>query len=127
MVQVNQEGLKLNGTHQLLVYANVVNVLCGSKHTTKKNKEAIVDASKEIGLKVNADKTKYLVMSRDQKAGRIWNIKIDYRVEELKYLATNLTYQNSIQEEIKSRLKPGNACYNSMQSFFAIQLAIQKN
>ena len=119
-VQVNQERLKLNVTHQLQVYANVVNVLGGSEHATKKNKEALVVASKEIGLKVNADKTKYMVMSRDQKAGRRWSIKIDYssfeRVEELKYLETNLTCLNSIPEEIKSRLKSGNACYNSVQN-----------
>jgi len=48
-----------------LVYANAVNVLGGSVHNTKKNKEDLVIASKEIGLKVNADKTKYMVMSRD--------------------------------------------------------------
>ena len=80
-VQVNQNGLKLNGTHQLLVYANDVNVLGGSEHTTKKNKEALVDASKEIGLEGDADKTKYMVMSRDQKAGRSCSIKTDYRVK----------------------------------------------
>ena len=61
-----------------------------------------------------------MVISRDQKAGRSWSIKIDYssseRVEELKYLGKPLTYQNSIPEEIKSRLKSGNACYNSVQN-----------
>ena len=62
-VQVNQDGLKLNGTHQLLVYANVVNILGGSVHNVKENAEALIVASKEIGLEVNADKTKYMVMS----------------------------------------------------------------
>jgi len=62
-VQVNQDGLKLNGTHQLLVYADDVNILGGSVHTIKKNAEALVVASKETGLEVNADKTKYMVMS----------------------------------------------------------------
>jgi len=62
-VQENQDGLKLNGTHQFLVYADDVNILGGSIHTIKKNKEALVIAIKETGLKVNADKTKYLVMS----------------------------------------------------------------
>jgi hypothetical protein len=58
-VQVNQDGLKLNGTHQLLVYAGNVNISDRSTHTKKKNTEALVFASKETGLKVNADKTKY--------------------------------------------------------------------
>ena len=68
--------MKLNGTHQLLVYADDVNILGGSVYTIK-NRKAIVVASKEIGLAVNADKTKYMVMSGDQKAGQIHNIKTD--------------------------------------------------
>jgi len=62
-VQVIQEGVKLNGTHQLLVYANDVNILGGNVHTTKEITEALVEASKKTGLEVNADKTKYMVMS----------------------------------------------------------------
>jgi len=68
-VQGNQDGLKLNGTHQLLVYADDVNMLGGSIHTINENTEALVVVSKEIGLEVNADKTKYTVVSRDQNAG----------------------------------------------------------
>ena len=68
-VQVIQDGLKLNGTHQFLVYADDVNILGGSVHTIKEKAEALVVASKEIGLEVNADKTNYMVMSRDQNAG----------------------------------------------------------
>ena len=49
-VQVNQDGLKLNGTHQLLVYAKDVNILGGSMHTLKENAEALVAATREIGL-----------------------------------------------------------------------------
>ena len=60
-VQVNQDGLKLNGTHQLLAYANDVNILGGSAHTVKENAEALVVATKENGLEVNADKTKYMI------------------------------------------------------------------
>jgi hypothetical protein len=67
--QVNQDGLKLNGTYQYLVYADYVNILGGSVHTVKENAEALLVASKEIGLEVNADKTKCMFMSRDQNAG----------------------------------------------------------
>jgi len=67
--QVNQNGMKLNGTHQLLAYADDVNVLGGSLHTAEKNTEVLVVASKETGLEVNADKTKCVVMSPDQNAG----------------------------------------------------------
>jgi len=61
--QVNRDGLKLNGTQQLLVYADDVNVWGGRVHTVKKNTEALAVASMENGLEVNADKTKYMVMS----------------------------------------------------------------
>jgi len=111
--------LKLNGTHQLLVYADDVNILGGSVYTTKKNREAIIVASKEIGLEINADKTKYMVMSENQKAGQIHYIKTDNssfgRVEQFKYLGITITNQISIQEEMKSRLKSGNTCCHSVQ------------
>ena len=85
-VQVNQDGLKLNGTHQLLAYADDVNILGGGIRTLQENAEALVAATREIGLEVSADKTKYMVMSRDQNAGRIPSERIDNntfeRVEE---------------------------------------------
>jgi hypothetical protein len=62
-VRVNLDGMKLIVTHQLLVYVD------GSVHTTKTNRDALFFASKETGLEVNADKIKYLIMSRDQNAG----------------------------------------------------------
>src|SRR5215469_11214975 len=123
-------GLKLNGTHQLLAYANDVNILGGSVHTVKKNVEALVAATKETGLEVNAHKTKYMTVSRDQNAGRIHSMKTDNSsiemVEEFKYLGTTLTNQNSIQEEIKSRLKLGNACCYSVQNVLSSRL-LSKN
>ena len=67
-VQVNQDGLKLNDTHHLLVYVYDVNILGRSVHTIKENGEAFVVACKKTGLEVNANKTKY--MARDQNAGR---------------------------------------------------------
>ena len=76
-VQVNQDGLKLNGTHQLFVYADDVNILGGSIHTIEKNTEALLVGSKETGLEVNANKTKYVAMSRYRNTGRSHNVKID--------------------------------------------------
>ena len=87
-------------------------------------------ASKETGLAVNADKTKYTVMSRDQNAGRSHNMRMDNRsfemVEEFRYLGTTLTHKNSIQEEINSRLKSGNACHYSVQNLLSSSL-LSKN
>jgi len=129
-VQVNQDVLKLNGTHQLLVYADDVNILGGSVHTVKENAAALIVASKETGLEANADKTKYMLMSRDQNAGQSHSMKTDNssfeRVEEFRYLGKTLTNKNSIQEEIKSRLKSGNACYYSVQNLLSSSL-LSKN
>jgi hypothetical protein len=80
-------------------------------------------ASKKTELEVNADKTKYMVMSRDQNAGRNHNMKINNRsfkrVEDFKYLGTNLI---SVQEEIKSKLKSGNACYHLVRNLLSSSL-----
>ena len=98
--------MKLNGTHQLLAYADDVNKLGGSVHNLKENTEALVAATRQIGLEVCADKPKYMFMVRDQNAGRFHSVRIDSgtfeRVEEFKYLGQNLTNQNSIAEEIRA-------------------------
>jgi hypothetical protein len=60
-VQENQVGLKLNGTHQLLVYADGVNLLGDNRDTTKRSRETLIDASKEVGLEINTEKTKYML------------------------------------------------------------------
>ena len=69
-------------------------------------------------------------MSRDQNAGRNHSMKIDNssieRVEEFKYLRTTLKNKNSIQEETKSRLKVGNACYYSVQNLLSSSLLSKK-
>jgi hypothetical protein len=102
------------------------NILGGSVHTVRENAEALVVATIEIGLEVNTDKTKYMVMSRDRNAGRGHGVKIDNRsierVEVFNYLGATLTDQNSIQEEIKSILKLGNACYYSVQNLLSSRL-----
>jgi len=67
-----------------------------------------------------------MVMSRNQDAGRSYSIRIDNSsfegVEESRYLGTTFTNQNSIQEEIKSRLKSGNACHHSVQNLLSSSL-----
>jgi hypothetical protein len=102
-VQVNKDGLKLNGTHQLLFYAD--NILGVIVHTLKKNTGALVVASKGIGLEGNADKTKYMLMSLDQNAGGSHNMKIDNgsseRVEQLKYLGTNLRIKILLRKKLR--------------------------
>jgi hypothetical protein len=107
-IEANQEGLKLNGMHQLLVDA----------------------ASREFGLEVNAEKTMYMVMSQDQHTGQNYNIKIGdksfSRVEQFRYLGTTLTNQNSIHEDVKSRLNSGHACYHSVQNLLPSSL-LSKN
>ena len=71
-----------------------------------------------------------MITSQDQNAGRSYSMKIDNssieRVEEFKYFGTMLTNKNSIQEEIKSRLKLGNACYYSVQNLLSSSLLPKK-
>jgi hypothetical protein len=96
-VQDNQEVLILNGTHQFLAYANNVNIVGENIDTIQKNTKVLLDASKEIGLEVNQEKTKYMFVSRCQKAGQRQSIKIGNRsfesVAKFKYLGTTLTDQ----------------------------------
>jgi len=129
-VQVNQDGLKLNGTHQLVVYADDDIYWEEAYILYRKNVEVSIVASKESGLEVNSDKTRYMVMSRDQNAVRSNKMKTDNNsfemAEEFKCLGTTITNKNSIHEEIKNRLKSGNACYHSVQNLLSSSL-LSKN
>jgi hypothetical protein len=93
-------GLKLNGTHQLLVYVDV-NLLGDNRNIIQKNTQPLTDASKEIGLEVNTEKTKLL--SHHQNAGQNYDINIVNRcfenVAQFRYLETTIPNQNLIHEE----------------------------
>jgi hypothetical protein len=88
-VQEDQVGLKLNGTRQLLAYADDVNVLGDNTDTIKKNTETLTDANKEVALEINVEKSNYMLLSRHQNVGQNRDIKIANRsfrnVSQFKY------------------------------------------
>jgi hypothetical protein len=120
-VQEYQMGLKLNGTHHLLAYANDVNLLGDNIDTIKKNTGTLIDASREFGLEINIEKTKYKLISRYQNVCQNRDIKIANRtfenVSQFRYMGTTVINKNFFQDEIKRRLNSGNACYHSVFSF----------
>jgi hypothetical protein len=85
-VHENQLELKVNGTHQLMACADVVNLLY---RYCKENTEPLIDAGKKVGLEINSEKTKYTLLSRHQNAGQNHDIKIANRsfenVAQFKY------------------------------------------
>jgi hypothetical protein len=91
-------GLNLNGTHQLLAYADDVNLPGDNLATIKKNTETLIDARKEVGLEINVQKTKYMLLPRHQIVGQSRDIKITIRsfenMSQFKYLGTTVTNQN---------------------------------
>jgi hypothetical protein len=125
-VQDNQEGLKLNGTHQLLAYADDVNIVGENIDTVKKYTEALLDASKEVGLGVKPEKTKYMLTSPSQTTGQKRSIKRAIRIFEdvakFRCLGTTLTDRNYMHEEINSRLNSGSVCYHLVQSLLSSHL-----
>jgi hypothetical protein len=98
-----------------LVFPDDVNLLGDSVNTIKKNSETLLGTSRDTGLEINAEKTKYTIMSRHLNSGQNQNIRIANelfeKVAKFKYLGTTLTNQNDIYDEIKHRLNSENACY----------------
>ena len=113
-VQENRIGLELNGKHQLLVYADV-NMLGEDLQTIRENIEIFIKVSKETGLEINSEKSKYIITSHHQNVVRNQNIVIGNllfeNMEKFKYLGITIT--NYICEEIKRRISVGNSCYYS--------------
>jgi hypothetical protein len=111
-------------------YADDVNLLGDNIDTIKKNRETLIGASKEVGLEVNAEKTKDMLLSRHQNARQNQNIKIGDRsfenLAQFKYLGTTVTNQNLIKQKIERRMNSGNACYHSVQNFFSSRLLSRK-
>jgi hypothetical protein len=125
-VQENEVGLELNGTHRLLVYADDVNLLGDSVNTIKENTQTLLEVSRDIGLEINIEKTKYMIMPRHLNSGQSQNIRIANEsfenVAKFKYVGMTLTNQNDTHDEIKSRLHSGNACYYSVQNLLSSHL-----
>jgi hypothetical protein len=123
-----KQGFKLNGTHQLLLCADCAKLLGKKVHTVKKSAEALLVGSKQVGLEICADKTRY--MYHEQNAGQKSQHKVGSesfeRVAEFSYLGTALTNQNHIYKEIKSRLNSGNACCHLIENLFCFHL-LSKN
>jgi hypothetical protein len=94
------------------------------------NTESLLEASRDADLEINAEKTKYMIMSRHPNSGQNQNIRIANEsfgnIATFKYFGTTLTNQNDIRDEIKSRLNSGNACYYSVQNLLSSRL-ISKN
>jgi len=97
-------------------------LLGDSVNTIKENSETLLEASRDIGLEINAEKTKYMIMSRHPNSGQNRNVRIANEsfenVAKFRYFGTTLTNQNNIRDEINSR----NTCYYTVQNLLSSHL-----
>jgi hypothetical protein len=106
-----------------LVYTDDINLLGDSINTIKGNTKTLSEASRNVGLEINAEKTKHMIMSHHPNLGQNQNTRtaneLFGNVAKFRYLGMKQTNQNDIHDEIKSRLNSGNACYQSVQNLLA--------
>jgi hypothetical protein len=125
-VYESQVGPKLNWRHKLLAYADDVNLLGDNIDTILKNTETLIDASKEVGLEINVEKIKYMLLSQHQNADQSQDIKIANRSLEngsqFRYLGMTVANQNLIWEELKRRFTSDISCYHSVQNLMSSRL-----
>ena len=122
--------LELNEKYQLLVYADDINMLKENLLSLRENTEIFIKASKDIGLEVNSEKTKYMNTFRHQIVVLNQNIVFGNlsfeNVEKFKCMGVKVTNTNDIHEEIKRRIKRGNACYYSLKKILSFRLLSKK-
>jgi hypothetical protein len=108
-----------------MIYADGINLVDDSINTIKENTKTHLEASRDVGLEINAEKTKYMIVSHPN-SGQNQNIRIANEsfenVAKFKSLGTTLINQNDIRDEIKSRLNSGNAFYCSVQNLLPSSL-----
>jgi hypothetical protein len=106
-----------------VLYRAIPHTLGDNIDTINKNTESLINATKEVGLEIHAEKTKYILVSDHQNADQYQDIKIASslyeNVTQFTYLGTELINQNLIQEDIKRRLNSGNVCYHLVQNLLS--------
>jgi len=109
-----------------LVYAVDINLLDNIINTINENTETLLEASRDVGIEINAEKTKHIILSRHPNSGQNQNVRIAYEsfenVAKVKYLGSTLKNQNDIPDQIKSRLNSGNDCYHTVQNLLSSRL-----
>jgi hypothetical protein len=116
--------------HQLLVCADDLNLLEENIATINKSTETLIDASKEVGLEISVEKTKYMLLSYHQNAGQNHDVRESNRsfenLTQFRCSGITVTNQNLIQEKVKRRLNSGNACYPSVQNLYLLVFCLER-